>query len=159
MTNLVKRNNSLNNLFEKLSEESWLNPRYIFSLPNWFSENFMFDFFDENEATNIYETSTEYIIEYNKAGMPEKNWNIEIKNNYIFVKAENIIENEERDTETKYYKKTYQNIKIDESYLIPKNVNTEKIKALYKDGILKIILPKNIEEPSEIIPKKINVES
>ena len=154
MNSLAKQQKSLSSLFD-----SMLN-RHPFS-SKWLGNSLWMNLFEENEntATNIYETDTEYIIEYSKAGIPEEKWDIEIKDNFIFIKADNVIETEEKDEEKKYYKRTYQNIQINENYQIPTNVNKDDIQANYKDGVLKIVLPKNLCEDITEETTKIKVQS
>ena len=143
MNSLSKFNKarSLDNLFDRSSLWQELTK-------NLFGDNMGLDF-EENTATNIYETPEEYAIEYCKSGIPQDKWDVEIKDGKIFIKAENEQENEESDKDKKYYRRSFESIKINESYKIPTDVDSAKITAKYKDGILKVILPKIIPEESE----------
>ena len=142
MTDLAKtKPQSLSSLFD------WPG-KWQFLTKNWFGDDIWKDLFDENTASNIYETDTEYVLEYSKAGIPQDKWDIEIKDNTIFIKAENSVENEEKDEEKKYYKKSFQSIKINENYRIPQNADASNIDANYKDGVLKITIPKVVSEES-----------
>ena len=148
MTSLAKtKPQSLSSLFDWPGKWQYLTK-------NWFGEDIWKDLFDENTATNIYETDTEYVLEYNKAGIPQEKWDIEIKNDTIFIKAENSVENEEKDDEKKYYKRSFQSIEINENYHLPSDTDTTKVEANYKDGVLKIIIPKILTEESTKIEVK-----
>lgn len=126
------------------------NKRYLVVAPtiadlinDFIGVNGLFDeFSDFNSASNIYETEEEYVIEYKKPGIPQEKWDIEIIDNKINIKAEDETEEIEENKEKKYYKRSYSSTKVNESYSIPENTDQSQIVADYKDGILKITLPK-----------------
>lgn len=98
--------------------------------------------FDNISASNIYTTDNEYVIEYNQAGIPQEKWNIEVRDNKLYIEAENKEENQENDENKKYYKFSSNYVKISESLNLPNDIDISSISATYKDGVLKIQMKK-----------------
>ena len=157
MKNLARtdQTQSLNGLFEQMFERPFT-PQWHLG-QRWLDDTWL-KMSNLNAATNVYETDTEYVVEYKTAGIPQEKWDIEVKDDIIFIKAENETNNEENDEEKKYYKMTFNSVKINEKYKIPKNSDASKILANYKDGVLKITMPK-IEDEKHKETTKIEVTS
>lgn len=133
-----------------------VSPKISDLVNDFISTKGLFDeFTDFNSASNIYETEKEYVIEYNKPGIPQEKWDVEIIDGKINIKAENEIEEVDEDKEKKYYKRSYSNMKVNESYSIPEDIDQSQVSANYKDGILKVTLPK---VKKEISSTKIKVD-
>lgn len=110
-----------------------------------------------DEPSNIYETEKEYVIEYTQSGIPQDKWDIEVKDDYILIKAENATEQEEKEDDKKYYKYTSNYVKINNKFKIPNNADIQNITASYKDGIIKIQMPK--KEINETPVTKIEIKN
>lgn len=118
--------------------------------------NFLEEFNDDsNSASNIYSTEKEYIIEYAKSGIPIEKWDISIQDNNILVVSAEY--NEEIEENVEYYKKSFYSYKINDRLKIPREVDIDKIEASYKDGILKIKMPK-LENPDISYGKQIKIK-
>ena len=146
MSNLTKFNSS-NPL------ESILKNFYDFGIKSFSTPDFAF----LDETSNVYETDQEYVIEYSKAGIPQDKWNIEVKDSYLLIEAENSSEQEEEEEDKKYYKYTSNYMKINNKFKIPNNVDIQNIAASYKDGLVKIQLPK--KEITEESSTKIEIKT
>ena len=76
---------------------------------------------------------------------------IDVRDGVLTLKGERSYEKEV--AEDKYYRKERTYGKFERSFTLPVNVDAEHIKAEYKDGVLKIEVPK----PEDHKPKKITV--
>ena len=102
-------------------------------------------------AVDIYETDSEVVL---KAELPEvnqKDIDIQVENNTLTLRGERKL-----DKETKH--ETFHRIEraygiFSRSFTLPSTVDQERIKADYRDGILRISLPKREESK----PKQIKV--
>ncbi len=131
------------------------------------SPSFFSDFFDNDSrwlnfsnqwttkvpAANIEEKDTEYVIELAAPGMEKSDFQIDIENDQLIVSSEK--ENETEGRENGYTRKEFSYSSFSRSFALPENVNEEKIKASYKEGILSLVLPKTKESPS--VSKKIKI--
>ena len=97
---------------------------------------------------DIYEKDGVYNLEMDIPGFDKKDVNIEIDDNdYLTITAEKSSENEEGDEEKNYIRKERTYGKYQRSFYIG-GIDKEKIDANFKDGILKITMPKKEEEKS-----------
>lgn len=102
-------------------------------------------------AVDIYETEQDIVL---KAELPEVNQNdidIRLENNTLTLKGERKFE---RETQQENYHRVERSYgAFSRSFTLPSTVDQDKIKAEYKDGILKVTLPKR----EETKPKQIKV--
>jgi len=75
----------------------------------------------------------------------------EIKDNIITLKGERVIDNEVK--EENYYRKERSFGTFQRAFTLPDAVSSDKVRANFKDGVLKIEIPK----PEEKKPKQITV--
>ena len=130
------------------------------NMPTFFS-----DFFDDDDrwltfngdgwtskipAANIQEKDAEYVIELAAPGMEKKDFHVDVENGNLCISSEKKSETKEEDNG--YTRKEFGYSSFSRSFALPDNVNEDKIKASYKDGILSLALPK--KEGAESIPKK-----
>ncbi len=102
-------------------------------------------------AVDIYETDTEVIL---KAELPEinqKDIEIQVENNTLVLRGERKFEKEAKRENFHRIERAYG--AFARSFTLPTSIDQEKIRADYKDGILKIAMPKR----EEIKPKQIKV--
>ena len=90
------------------------------------------------------ETDKEYIIEILLGGVERKNISIDVEEDELVIKAER-----KPDETLKYNKKQTYFGNYEKSFILPDNVDVEKINASLSDGILKITIPK-IEDPKKL---------
>lgn len=91
-------------------------------------------------AYNIVEKNTAWEIQLAIPGISKEAAKIEIKNNMLVVSYEN--EKTENDNE-KYIRKEFSVQAFSKTFSIPKEANSEKIEASYKNGILSIVIPRH----------------
>lgn len=119
----------------------WSPQKNLFRLYDAYLNNIM-ENFDEssNNASNIYSNEKEYIIEYAKSGIPLEKWDIWLQDQKtLSISAEY---NEEKAEDVEYYKKSFYSYKINDKIQLPDDVDVDNIEASYKDGILKIKIPR-----------------
>ena len=105
-------------------------------------DDFINDFFgniNQNNTPlyNIFENDKEYKIEFSVPGFDKKQFSVEIENDILRVS--NTSEDEVSD---KYYKRQFNYSNFSKTFNLPEIVNTDKISSEYKNGILRVILPK-----------------
>ncbi len=101
---------------------------------------------------DIHETEDSFVVKADLPGISKEDIQIDLKDSTLTLKGE-------KKFEDKISKDNY--IRVERSYgtfvrsfMLPKNVDAEKIKAKYKDGVLELTLPKK----EEVKPKQIKVE-
>ena len=133
-------------------------------MPSIFEDLFESDFFRKPTvaqaglsipAVNIKETPVEYIIEMAAAGMKKSDFNINVERNVITISSEKTVENTEENKDENYTRKEFSYESFERSFVLPEAANREDIKASYKDGVLKVIIPK--KEEAKLLPKSIKV--
>lgn len=95
---------------------------------------------------NVMETDKEFNLEVLAPGYDKKNFDIQVENGVITIS--NKIEEESTKSEENYTRREFYRSSFSRSFKLPKNVNTEDIKASYNDGVLILTVPK-----SEIVKK------
>ena len=115
------------------------------------------DVFDDFESTNnmkcdIYEKDGDYHIEMDIPVFGKKDINIECDKGYLTVTA---VKNEEDNDENKNYIRRERSYgKYQRSFYIGE-VDSENVKAEFKHGMLKIVVPKQKEAETK---KRIEIE-
>ncbi len=120
--------------------------------PNLINEFFNDDFFKggrlmENSfvpSANVKENSKAFLIELSAPGFNKKDINIEVDD--IMLKIYSEIKNEVENKDESIIKREFHYNSFERSFQLPENVNAEKIKANYNDGILSIEIPKMEKE-------------
>lgn len=142
-----------------MSIVKWTNP----NLPSF---NTVFDnFFNDEDgffkavskgtsipAVNTSETKTMFEMEIAAPGMKKDDFKIEIDNNVLTISSSK--ESSSEEDEKNYTRKEYSYSSFSRSFRLPDNVKSEKIKAAYADGILKVMIPKEkvVEPETRSIP-------
>ncbi len=103
-------------------------------------------------AVDIYETPEEVVIEAEVPGVEKDNIKIEYANGVLTIKGERKMEKEIKEENYHRLERSYG--VFQRSFSIPSTVDPEKITATYKNGVLKIELPK--QERAK--PKEIKIE-
>lgn len=126
--------------------------RHSFDL---FDDMFRDPFFTEHESkimkTDIKEKGDKYLIDIDLPGYDKKDIKIEIEDGYLTVHADIDTENEEK--EGKFVRKERYSGSCSRSFYVGTDVKNEDIKASFKNGILKLEIPKK-DEKKELPDKK-----
>jgi HSP20 family protein len=122
------------------------------NLPSLVEEYFNGDFFPrlfdvENynsiPAVNIVESKDEYRIDVAAPGLDKEDFKIQIDKNVLTVSSEK--EEKHEDKDKRIMRKEFNYFSFKRCFSLPETVNSEKIKASHKDGILEIVIPKREE--------------
>ncbi len=105
-------------------------------------------------AVNILENRDEYRIDVAAPGLNKEDFRIQLENNVLNVSSEKEESREEKDE--RIMRKEFSYSSFNRSFTLPMTVNSEKIKATHKDGILQIVIPKK-EEAREKPSREIKV--
>ena len=122
--------------------------RFFPPLSNWFD-----DFFGENDslfadwnrmlttpAVNVVEHDEHFRIEVAVPGMKKEDFKVSVEENTLVLMAETKREVEE--DEDNFKRREFNFTSFKRTFWLPENVNTEDIKAEYKDGVLTVTLKK-----------------
>ena len=113
-------------------------------------------FFDERESrvmkTDIKEKKDKYVIDIDLPGYEKENIKIEVEDGYLTVHASTNTNKEEKE-EGKFVRKERYVGSCSRSFDVGEEVNDEDIKATFKNGTLKLEIPKK-EEKKELPEKK-----
>ena len=100
---------------------------------------------------DIYDNEGSIVFKAELPGVDKKDIDIALKDGVLTLKGERSYENEVK--EDSYYRKERAFGHFHRSFALPENIDPGKIKADFKDGILKVEIPK----PEERKPKKITI--
>lgn len=104
-----------------------------------------------NPAVDVFETDEAYVINAELPGVSRENIEIDVKNRLLTVKGERGQENETR--KDRCYRKERSFGRFERTFPLPGGVDTEKITAEFKNGVLKIRIPR----PEGKKPRQITV--
>ena len=100
-------------------------------------------------TVDISETENGYEIRAELPGVSEDNVNVSVTDNILTVKGE---KRQEEETEGKNYHRVERRYgSFQRSFTLPRHIETEAIKAEFKDGVLTLGIPKaEVAKPTEI---------
>lgn len=114
-------------------------------LPKRFYLDNVFDsFFNENSAImncDIYEKEGNYHIEADIPGFKKEDLKIECSDGYLTIAAEKANESEEENSDKTYIRRERVYGKVERRFYVG-DVDSENIKAEFKDGMLQLVVPK-----------------
>ena len=109
-------------------------------------------------ALNIVETEKEYIVEIAAPGVTKDDFCVTVdKHDQLVVTVENRDNNEERDRKGKFLRREFSYQQVQQTLILPENVNKEEIRASQNNGVLTITIPKN-HATVAAEPKRIAIE-
>jgi len=102
-------------------------------------------------AVDIYETENELVLKADLPDINEKDLDVRVENNMLTIRGERKFEQKVNEDNYLRIERTYGS--FSRSFSLPNTVNTEAIKAEYRNGVLTIELPKRAESK----PKQVKV--
>ena len=103
-------------------------------------------------AVDIYETPENFVLKAELPGLTQKDINLELKQNVLTLSGERRFEEEVKRESYHRVERAYGSFK--RSFSLPGNVESEKVSAKFKDGVLEVVIPKR----EEAKPKRIEVK-
>lgn len=101
-------------------------------------------------AGEVEETGKEIMVRVEVPGMDKEDCRITIEGNMLYLSGEKRCERETHDSTYHVMERAYGSFQ--RAIPLPRNVDTDKAEALYKNGVLTIRLPKVGGEKSKAIP-------
>ncbi|MGM5483723.1 MAG: Hsp20/alpha crystallin family protein [Nanobdellota archaeon] len=101
-----------------------------------------------NPACNYYETENNIIAELELPGIDKKDINVSVDDKGIEVNAETKYETENNKDKKGYYSYERSYSGFHRKFALPENVDPQNAEAEYKNGLLKITVPKKEIEKS-----------
>jgi len=105
-------------------------------------------------AVNVIENSDNFRIELAAPGMKKEDFKIRVDGNLLEISAERKEEKEEK--EENYTRREFSQSSFSRTFTLPDTINADKIGADYRDGLLKLTLPKK-DEAKKREPKQIPI--
>ncbi len=140
---LVKFNNRtrntapyFNNVFDSLFSEALDKNQQLTKVPN----------------VNIYEANNQYNIELAAPGLEKEDFKIDLKNDNLSVWVEKKLN---ADQINDYTRKEFEYNSFARSFILPEGIDSDKINASYKNGILYLTIGK--KEEVKVVQKEIVV--
>ena len=117
-------------------------------------DNFMDEGTDNFDVMkcDVYEKDGAYHIEADIPGFKKDEISVDCEDGYVTISAEKNAENEEKDENKKYIKRERFYGKTVRKFYVG-DVDSDKIQAEYKDGMLELVVPKE-----EKLPNKKSIE-
>jgi HSP20 family protein len=103
-------------------------------------------------VVDIKETADAFLVSAELPGMTKEDIHVEVENSTLSIKGERRFEQKKEGENYHFVERSYGSFY--RSFGLPKNVNGEGISADYKDGVLRVTLPK----AEEVKPKKVEVQ-
>lgn len=128
--NLDKLHQELNNLFNLSSMPG--SRRSLMEGHNW------------APAIDVEDKKDRVVVKAELPGMKKEDVKVSVEENYLIIEGEK--KEEEEKEEKGYYRRECSYGSFQRAVSLPSNVDTDNVDASYKDGVLKINLPKNEEE-------------
>jgi HSP20 family protein len=124
------------------------------TVPSFFDDFFTRDLFDFSNTNNIYgssmpavnirEDENQFEVEVAAPGLNKEDFKIEIENDVLSLSSEK--ETSEEGEEQNYKRREFRYTSFKRTFTLPENVvDSEKIAASYKNGVLHVTLPKREE--------------
>ena len=134
---------------------------------NWLPSIFN-DFFDNDwmvkanataPAINVIENEKDYKVEVAAPGMTKEDFKIHLgEDNELVITMEKKNETKEEDKENKkYLRREFSYSKFQQAFVLPEDVEKDKISANVTDGVLTIELPKRTPEEKAKINRVIEI--
>ncbi len=105
-------------------------------------------------ALDVYETPEEFVVFVTAPGVSEKDLQVEIANGTLTVSGERKALIEGENVQAHYVSRMGGYGKFTVSYTLPTPIDENKVKAVYKNGVLEVRLPK----AESAKPKSVKVE-
>jgi len=137
--NLFRMHNHMNGLFDD------------FFYPGTERSNEVRNHRDWHPAVDIFDNDTNIVIKAELPGIDKKDIVIDVKDRVLTLKGERSSDNDVKGEH--YYRRERTYGKFERSFTLPARVKVDDIKADYKDGVLRIDIPK----PEAQQPKQITV--
>jgi len=128
---------------------------------DFFNDDFFYpvvkrnNYFSNTPAVNISEDDEQFTIELAAPGLDKKDLHINLNDDLLTISAECKEENNE-EQEGKWTRQEFNYRSFCRSFSLPETVDNDKIKAVHKNGILTIHIPK-MEENKTTLSRDVKI--
>jgi len=132
----------IDRLFDDLGRDWWRLParRSMFSLePFWPREGA----WNLGPAVDVVEKENAFEVTADLPGMDEKNIEVKLVNGNLTIKAERVEEKQEKKRD--YHLRERRSGSFERTLAVPDAVDTDRVEASFKKGVLTVVLPKKAE--------------
>lgn len=146
--NIIQRRNNVFDPFEVLKDFQTDLDRFFAATPittkNWDSSL--------NPQVEVTEKDQEYLVHADLPGMKREDFDITVEGNRFVLRGER--KEETKDDKKGYHYSERRYGSFARAFALPTDIDSEKVKASYKNGVLEVVLPKTAKEKT----KKIEVQ-
>lgn len=126
------------------------------------------DFWDEgfgkignlrSPAINVIESDQDYKVEIAAPGMCKDDFKIRVnEDNHLVIRMDHKKEEKSDRKEEKFIRREFSYTHYEQTLLLPDHIKKDQIEAKMKHGILKILIPKDLDAPVQEKEVEIKVE-
>lgn len=120
----------------------WMNDRLSLPSAEWSEWDFA-------PACDLSERESEFLIKADLPGVRKEDVKIQVEGNTITISGERLEESEEGDSKKHRSEAFYGSFL--RSFSLPQKIDEEKVSAQFKEGVLRVTIPKSKEEQSRTI--------
>lgn len=106
-----------------------------------------------NVSMDVSETDQAFEVKVDLPGINPDDVEIQIDNNALTIRGSRSDESEEKDEEKQYHRVERCQGSFSRSVVLPNSINEDETAAEFKDGVLKIVIPKS----DEAKPRRISI--
>lgn len=107
----------------------------------------------QTPVVDVREEKNKYILEAELPGMSEKDVDVHVEDNMLTIKSSKEESNEERDEEG-YLVRERRSRSFSRSFVLPQDVDRDKVDARFRNGLLTLTMPKTAESKARQIQIK-----
>ncbi len=108
--------------------------------------------------TDVQENDQAYVIDMELPGYAKEDVKAELKDGYLTITASRNQNNDQKDGNGRYIRRERYTGTCKRTFYVGESVSQEDIKAGFKDGILRLAIPKKELQPEKDQPKLITIE-
>jgi HSP20 family protein len=138
---IVRNGNQFPTLFDRFFNRNWI---------DWSNQ----DYSEMNTtlpSVNIKESADGFEFEVAAPGLAKEDFQVVLKNNVLTISSEKKMESETKDGE-QFTRQEFSYQSFSRSFTLPDSTDSEKIRAKYENGILRVNIPK--KEEAKVKPVK-----
>lgn len=106
-------------------------------------------------SLDVAETEHAFEVTVDLPGVKSEDVDIQLDNNTLTVRGERNVSHEEEDKDRHFHRVERYSGSFARSVVLPSSINEAEASAEFRDGVLKIVIPKS----EEARPRKINIKS
>ncbi len=126
----------MDRMFENHFSRSWMHP---FS-KLWSESDKLAPFQGKMPSVDMIDRDKEIVVKAEMPGVDKKDLDISVTRNTVTIKG--CTSHEEKEERDDYYRSEMSHGSYSRTLSLPADINEDKVKAKYKDGILELTLPK-----------------